>query len=125
MSGKRRDNKNRILHTGESQRQDGRYVYKYIDALGKTQFVYSWKLASTDRIPAGKRNDLSLREKEKEIQKDIDDGIDTIGKKMTVCELYQKQIRTHGNVKSSTIEGRKRLLRFLAEDKSVGIPLML
>ncbi|MBP3917909.1 MAG: site-specific integrase [Clostridia bacterium] len=120
MSEKRRDNKNRILHTGESQRQDGRYVYKYIDALGKTQFVYSWKLVSTDRIPAGKRNDLSLREKEKEIQKDIDDGIDTIGKKMTVCELYQKQIRTHGNVKSSTIEGRKRLLRFLAEDKIGG-----
>ena len=32
MSGKRRDSKNRILRNGESQRQDGRYAFKYIDA---------------------------------------------------------------------------------------------
>ncbi|MDY3224523.1 MAG: integrase DNA-binding domain-containing protein, partial [Candidatus Faecousia sp.] len=31
MSEKRRDNRNRILHNGESQRQDGRYAYKYKD----------------------------------------------------------------------------------------------
>ncbi len=47
-----------------------------------------WKLVPTDKTPAGKRDDISLREKEKEIQKDLEDGIDTIGKKMTVCELY-------------------------------------
>lgn len=40
-SEKRRDNKNRILRTGESQRKDGRYAYKYIDTFGKPQFVYS------------------------------------------------------------------------------------
>ena len=34
MSEKRRDNKNRILRTGESQRKDGRYAYKYIDTFG-------------------------------------------------------------------------------------------
>ncbi|EGQ0177336.1 TPA: integrase DNA-binding domain-containing protein, partial [Streptococcus agalactiae] len=28
MSEKRRDNKGRILKTGESQRKDGRYLYK-------------------------------------------------------------------------------------------------
>ena len=39
MSEKRRDNKNRILRTGESQRKDGRYAYKYVDAFGKSQFV--------------------------------------------------------------------------------------
>ena len=32
MSGKRRDSKNSILRNGESQRQDGRYAFKYIDA---------------------------------------------------------------------------------------------
>ena len=47
MSGKRRDSKNRILRNGESQRQDGRYAFKYIDATGKQQFVYSWKLEKT------------------------------------------------------------------------------
>lgn len=77
---KRRDNKNRILRTGESQRKDGRYAYKYTDTFGKPQFVYAWKLVPTDKTPAGKRDDISLREKEKEIQKDLDDGIDPIGK---------------------------------------------
>lgn len=49
---KRRDNKNRILKTGESQRTDGRYAYKYTDAFGNVQFVYAWKLVPTDRTPA-------------------------------------------------------------------------
>ena len=58
MSGKRRDSKNRILRNGESQRRDGRYAFKYIDATGKQQFVYSWKLEKTDKTPQGKQNDL-------------------------------------------------------------------
>ena len=74
---KRRDNKGRLLKSGESQRSDGRYAYKYIDTFGETQFVYSWKLVPTDKVPAGKRPCLSLREKIKQIQKDLDDGIDT------------------------------------------------
>lgn len=69
MSGKRRDSKNRILRNGESQRRDGRYAFKYIDTTGKPQFVYSWKLEKTDKTPQGKRDDLSLREKEKQIMK--------------------------------------------------------
>lgn len=65
MSEKRRDSKNRILRSEESQRKDGRYAYKYTDTFGKVQFVYAWKLVPTDKTPAGKRDDLSLREKEK------------------------------------------------------------
>ena len=75
MSEKRRDNKNRILRNGESQRKDGRYAYKYTDATGKQQFVYSWKLEKTDKLPEGKRDCLSLREKEKQILRDLDDQI--------------------------------------------------
>ena len=30
---KRRDNKGRLLKSGESQRSDGRYAYKYIDTF--------------------------------------------------------------------------------------------
>ena len=116
MSEKRRDNKNRILRTGESQRKDGRYAYKYIDTFGNPQFVYAWKLVPTDKTPAGKREDISLREKEKEIQKDLDDGIDTLGKKMTVCQLYAKQIRHRANVRHGTKQGRKQLMRILEED---------
>ena len=32
MSEKRRDSKNRILRTGQSQEADGRYKFRYIDA---------------------------------------------------------------------------------------------
>ncbi len=116
MSEKRRDSKNRILRSGESQRKDGRYAYKYTDTFGKPQFVYAWKLVPTDKTPAGKRDDISLREKEKEIQKDLDDGIDPIGKKMTVCQLYAKVIKYRGNVRQNTKNGRKRLMTILEQD---------
>ncbi len=75
MSEKRRDSKNRVLRSGESQRKDGRYAYKYIDTFGKTQFVYAWKLVPTDKTPKGKREDKSLREKVKEIQKTLMTGL--------------------------------------------------
>ena len=83
MSEKRRDNKGRILRTGESQRTDGRYMYKYVNRAGETKVVYSWKLVPTDRVPKGKRDAISLREKEREIQRDLEDGIDTKGKKIS------------------------------------------
>ena len=116
MSEKRRDSKNRILRAGESQRKDGRYAYKYIDAFGKQQFVYAWKLVPTDKTPAGKRDDLSLREKIQEIQKDINDRINTVGKKMTVCELYAKQNQYNGNVRHSTATFRKYFMELLEND---------
>ena len=116
MSEKRRDNKGRILRTGESQRKDGRYAYKYTDVYGKPQFVYAWKLVATDKTPAGKRDDISLREKIKEIRKDLDDGIDTVGKKMTVCQLYAKQNNQRKNVKPSTVKGRAYLMSLLQDD---------
>lgn len=116
MSEKRRDSKNRILRSGESQRKDGRYAYKYTDTFGKPQFVYAWKLVPMDKTPKGKREDKSLREKVKEIQKDLDYGIDPVGKKMTVCQLYEKHIRNHANVRHGTKQWRKQLMRIIKED---------
>lgn len=114
---KRRDSKGRLLKSGESQRPDGRYAYKYMDTFGNPKFVYSWKLVPTDKIPAGKRPDLSLREKVRQIQQDIADGIDPIGKKMTVCQLYAKYIRQRGNVKRGTRKSREQLMKLLSDDK--------
>ena len=102
MSEKRRDSKNRILRNGESQRKDGRYAYKYIDSTGKQQFVYSWKLERTDKLPPGKRNDISLREKEKMILKDLDDEIVPRGGEMTVVELVRKYILQKTGVRHNT-----------------------
>ena len=116
MAEKRRDNKGRILRTGESQRKDGRYAYKYTDSTGKPQFVYAWKLVATDKTPTGKRDDISLREKEAEINRDIADGIDAVGKKMTVCQLYAKQNSQRADVKRATKKQREYLMGLLRDD---------
>lgn len=117
MSEKRRDNRNRVLRTGESQRKDGLYAFKYKDALGGTRFVYSWRLVRTDRLPKGKRECVPLREKEDEIRRDLADGIDHVGKRMTVCQLYEKQNRMRPDVKDGTKMGRANLMRLLSEDR--------
>ena len=102
MSTKRRDNKNRILRNGESQRKDGRYSFKYIDGSGTARFVYSWKLEKSDKVPSGKRDGLSLREKEKSIQRDIDDMINPRGGEMTVEALVKKYLLQKTGVRHNT-----------------------
>ena len=41
ISEKRKDSKGRILKTGESQRKDGTYQYRYKDNHKKAHYVYS------------------------------------------------------------------------------------
>ena len=91
--GKRRDRKGRILRNGESQRTDGRYAYVYTDCFGKQKFAYSWKLEPTDPLPAGKKPCISLREKEKEIKREIDSGIMPYGGNLTVLELVNRYLK--------------------------------
>lgn len=102
MSEVRRDNKGRKLFNGESQRKDGKYEYKYQDAWGKRKTVYSWKLTPTDRVPAGKRDDISLREKIKQIQKDLNSNITPDGGNFTVLELVEKYISHKTGVRHNT-----------------------
>ena len=66
---KRRDNKGRVLQMGESQQDDGRYVYRYTTPTGKRKSVYSWRLTASDSTPAGRRYEKSLREKIKDMIK--------------------------------------------------------
>ena len=80
----RKDNKGRNLKTGEYQRPDGRYEYRYKDEItGKRNSVYAADLAS-------------LREMEKKINKDMEDLLitDASVKKLTVNTLFE---RIHGN----------------------------
>ena len=102
MSEVRRDNKNRKLLTGESQDKDGRYRYKYNDAFGKRKSVYSWRLTESDPYPKGKRKDISLREKKKNIQKELDDDVCQNGGNMTVLELVQRYVNLKRGVKHNT-----------------------
>lgn len=90
------------MHNGESQRQDGRYAYKYNDINGETKFVYSWRLDKNDRAPAGKPRDLSLRKKERQIQQDLFNQIAPNGGNLTVLELVQKYLSLKVNVRHNT-----------------------
>ena len=57
-----------------------------------------------------------MREKEAKIKKDLDDGIDTIGGKMTVCQLYDKKNNQRKNIKRNTEKGRQYLMNALKND---------
>lgn len=102
MSEKRRDSKNRALQNGESQRKDGKYEFKYVDVNGTRRSAYSWKLVETDRVPEGKRCELSLREMEKQIRRDLEDGIQThTANAKTLNQLFDTYMSTK-ELKQST-----------------------
>lgn len=103
MADKRKDFKGRNLRDGEDQMKDGRYRFRYYDKNGVRQAVYSWRLVSTDKAPAGKRDGLSLREKEEAIEKDSRDGID--GRKaaqVTLNDIFDLYMAGKHELKQST-----------------------
>lgn len=99
--GNVKDAKGRNLKDGESQRPDGRYMFRWTDSNGTRRMVYSWKLVSTDIIPSGKRNDISLREKEEEIHRDQLDGVDK-NRIDTVNDLFWVWLKGKRNCKDHT-----------------------
>ena len=116
MSEKRKDSKNRILRNGESQKPDGRYVYKYLDLQRKAHFLYSWKLEPTDRTPAGRRDDLSLREKIRQLHEDQRNGTDKADSSITVLDLAKRYIATKTGVKETTKTGYKTVVNILINE---------
>ena len=92
----RRDSKHRVLRAGESMRADGKYQFKYHIA-GKPHFVYSWKLEPTDKLPAGKKPCLSLRELEKQIGYDLESQLDPMKRKKYNSERTCRTIPIHKN----------------------------
>lgn len=103
MAERRKDVKGRNLKDGEDQMPDGRYRFRYIDKNGQRQAVYSWCLVPTDKTPVGKRNGLSLREKEAEIQKDSQDGIDgRKANKITLNDMFNLYMAGKHELKQST-----------------------
>jgi integrase len=87
---KRRDNQGRLLKDGESQRKDGRYMYRWTQD-GKQRTVYA---LTRDE----------LREKEKKIKKDIEDGVDSFkADSLTVNELFDMYIATKTRLRETTL----------------------
>lgn len=116
MSEKRRDKRNRILHNGETQRADGRYRFTYQDTDGNTKDVYSWRLDHNDPYPKGKRKDLSLREKEKQIEQDMFNQIVSNGGNYTVLSLVEKYVSLKTGVRHNTKAGYKTVINVLKKD---------
>ncbi|MBP5623616.1 MAG: site-specific integrase [Lachnospiraceae bacterium] len=116
MSEKRRDKRGRILHTGETQMPDGRYRYRYIDAIGERRTVYSVRLDRNDPTPMGTKPTEPLREMEKKIQQDLFDHIVTSEGSMTVLELVENYISTRITVRRNTIRGYNTVVNILKKE---------
>ena len=83
MSAKRKDKKGRVLRTGESQRKDLTYQYRYQDITGKRRTVYAPTLEE-------------LRVKEEEINN---------AGNVTVLELLERYISLKQGVRNATKVG--------------------
>ena len=96
----RRDKKGRILYVGEDQLETGRYVYRYTYPKGHRKAVYSWRLTKSDPYKSGTKQDLSLREKEEQINRQIRIGQGPSD--MTVCELVERYLYTKTSMTHNT-----------------------
>lgn len=76
MAERRKDSKGRVLKTGESQRKDGRYDYRWRTSNGKRMVIYAKTLEE-------------LREMAEDIQRDKSDGIRTDARRVTVNDEFE------------------------------------
>lgn len=85
----RKDNKGRVLKTGESQRSNGTYEFRYYDAHKDRHTVYAPTLSE-------------LREKEAEIQKMYANGTNYVKGAVTVVELVKRYLETKDGLSFNT-----------------------
>lgn len=94
MATKRKDKNRVVLKTGEGQRPNGTYFFRWNDKKGKRHYVYAKTLEE-------------LRDKEKDIEKDKSDGIKTEARYTTVNELFELWIVLKRGLKNNTFENYK------------------
>ncbi len=85
---KRTDHKGYVLRVGEYQDKSGRYSFKYTQN-GKRYTVYGLTLKE-------------LREKEKQIEKDLEDGIDNSRRNITLNQLFREYLELKTDLKETT-----------------------
>ena len=103
MAERRKDRKGRVLRDGESQRQNGTYMYRYTDVRGERKCVYAKTLEQ-------------LREKEQKIQQDLHDGINYAAGKITVIDLLHRYIATKTGVRYNTKVGYQFVLNLVSKE---------
>ena len=105
---KRTDNRGRLLRNGELQRkEDNRYLYRYTDLSGKKRTVYALTL-------------VELREKEKQIERDLYDGIDNLQSDMTLNQLFRMYMETKSELRESTRRNYFVVWKNAIEDTTLG-----
>ena len=103
MSEKRKDNKGKVLKTGESQRKDLLYQYRYKDCFGEIKYIYSNTLEE-------------LREEEKVIQKNLERGLDYVKGRISVIELVKRYVGLKRNVRRNTKVGYNYVINILEKE---------
>lgn len=98
---KRRDNKGRVLRTGESQRANGSYQYRYT-VEGRREYIYAPTLKE-------------LRIKEDEIQRRIVLNISTCQSSATLIDAVKNNVASKNNCKRSTIVSYQRIMGILSK----------
>lgn len=101
---RRKDSKGRVLQTGEYERSAGGYEYKWRDKRGKRHSISAPTLKE-------------LRVKEKEITRDILDGICPDKSKMTINDLYHRWVQLKRGLKENTFRNYKYMyMQFVEPD---------
>jgi len=107
MAAVRKDRKGRNLRVGERQKSNGYYEYRYTDSKGNRKSICSKDLAR-------------LREKERIVIRDMEDGIQTdAGNNMTLNAMFEIYMGTKRNLKKSTKTNYRYMWKNYAED-SIG-----
>lgn len=110
MAGQKRvDSNGRVLKDNELQRkQDGRYLFRYLDSSGKKKVAYAKTLAE-------------LREKEERIRRDLQDGIDTVqAERMTLNQLFEIYMAGKINLRTSTRDNYLLMWKNNVQDSFLG-----
>lgn len=116
MKSGRKDHKNRLLRAGESQDKEGRYRYSYYEN-GKQKSFYSWKLEPTDKLPAGKKECVSLREQIEKLQKKQLLYGKYSESSYTVLDLVERYVGLKTGVRKSTQAGYKTVINVLKKEE--------
>lgn len=94
MKESRKDTRGRVLREGESQRKDGSYEYKYRGADGRRHSVYAATLKE-------------LREKRKQAEKDVEDGILHVKQNIVLNDVFDIYFSGKKELKESTLSNYK------------------
>ncbi len=90
MVQNRKDSHGHALRTGECQRKNGRYSFSYTDRDHNRHAVYAGDL-------------ISLRKKEQQIRRDIEDGLDPRrAERITVNQVFDAYMQQKLNLKDTT-----------------------